>query len=246
VGVGLYIRLRIEESPAFSEVRESHTESQMPIIDVMRNQPKNVLMAMGGRLGDNVIFYIFEVFTLTYITSQLGLPESLALIGVLIGAGIELFTIPLFGALSDRIGRRPVFMGGLLFCVLYAFPFFWLLNTGQPLLIVLSLVVALAIGHSAMYAPESSFFAELFDTRTRYSGASIAYQLAPIVGGGIAPAICTALLAWSGSYWPIALYMIAVGLIGAISIYFAPETYKRDIHAEARSEEPVAAGEPAR
>ena len=137
-------------------------------------------------------------------------------------------------------------MGGLIFCVLYTFPFFWLLNTGQPLLIVLSLIVALAIGHSAMYAPESSFFAELFDTRTRYSGASIAYQMAPIVGGGLAPAICTALLAWSGSYWPIALYMIAVGLIGAVSIYLAPETYMRDIHAEARPEEAVPTGEPAR
>jgi MFS family permease len=112
-------------------------------------------------------------------------------------------------------------------------------------LIVLSLVVALAIGHSAMYAPESSFFAELFDTRTRYSGASIAYQLAPIVGGGIAPAICTALLAWSGSYWPIALYMIAMGLIGVVSLYFAPETYKRDIRGEARSGQATAAAEPA-
>ena len=245
VGVGLYIRLRIEESPAFSEVRESHTESRLPVIEVVREQPRNVLVAMGGRLGDNVIFYIFEVFTLTYITSQLGLPESLALIGVLIGAGIELFTIPAFGALSDRIGRRPVFMGGLIFCVLYTFPFFWLLNTGNSVLIILSLVVALAVGHSAMYAPESSFFAELFDTRTRYSGASIAYQLAPIVGGGIAPAICTALLAWSGSYWPIALYMILVGLIGAISIYFAPETYRRDLSPEPRSEE-VPTGEPVR
>jgi MFS transporter, MHS family, shikimate and dehydroshikimate transport protein len=161
----------------------------------------------------------------------------------LIGAGIELFTIPLFGALTDRIGRRPVFMGGLVFCVIYIFPFFWLLNTAQPLLVVVSLVVALAIGHSAMYAPEASFFAELFDTRTRYSGASIGYQVAPIVGGGIAPAICTALLAWSGSYWPIALYMIAMGLIGVVSVYFAPETYKRDLYEEARTE--AAEGQPA-
>jgi MFS transporter, MHS family, shikimate and dehydroshikimate transport protein len=223
VVVGLYVRL--------------------PVMDVIRNQPRNVLISLGARLGDNVIFTIFEVFTLTYITQQVGLSESVALAGVLIGAGIELFTIPLFGALTDRIGRRPVFMGGLVFCVIYIFPFFWLLNTAQPLLVVVSLVVALAIGHSAMYAPEASFFAELFDTRTRYSGASIGYQVAPIVGGGIAPAICTALLAWSGSYWPIALYMIAMGLIGVVSVYFAPETYKRDLYEEARTE--AAEGQPA-
>lgn len=245
VAVGLYVRLRIEESPAFAAVQETHTETRTPVIDVVRNQPKNVLVAMGGRLGDNVIFTIFEVFTLTYITQQLGLPEGLALLGVLIGAGIELFTIPAFGTLSDRIGRRPVFMGGLIFCVLYIFPFFWLLNTGQTFWVVFSLVVALAVGHSAMYAPESSFFAELFDTRTRYSGASIAYQVAPIVGGGIAPAICTALLAWSGSYWPIALYMIAMGLIGVVSLYFAPETYKRSLRGDARSGRATTAAEPA-
>jgi MHS family shikimate/dehydroshikimate transporter-like MFS transporter len=245
VAVGLYIRLRIEESPAFAEIHESHAETQTPVIDVIRNQPKNVLVALGSRLGDNVIFTIFEVFTLTYITEQVGLPESVALAGVLIGAGIELFTIPLFGTLTDRVGRRPVFMGGLIFCVLYIFPFFWLLNTAQPLLVVLSLVVALAVGHSAMYAPEASFFAELFDTRTRYSGASIGYQIAPVVGGGIAPAICTALLAWSGSYWPIALYMIAMGLIGVVSLYFAPETYKRDLYAEAQTEAAEARSQPA-
>jgi MFS transporter, MHS family, shikimate and dehydroshikimate transport protein len=243
VAVGLYVRLRIEESPAFTQIHEHHAETQRPVMDVIRNQPRNVLISLGARLGDNVIFTIFEVFTLTYITQQVGLSESVALAGVLIGAGIELFTIPLFGALTDRIGRRPVFMGGLVFCVIYIFPFFWLLNTAQPLLVVLSLVVALAIGHSAMYAPEASFFAELFDTRTRYSGASIGYQVAPIVGGGIAPAICTALLAWSGSYWPIALYMIAMGLIGVVSVYFAPETYKRDLYEEARTE--AAEGQPA-
>jgi MFS transporter, MHS family, shikimate and dehydroshikimate transport protein len=243
VVVGLYVRLRIEESPAFTQIHEHHAETQRPVMDVIRNQPRNVLISLGARLGDNVIFTIFEVFTLTYITQQVGLSESVALAGVLIGAGIELFTIPLFGALTDRIGRRPVFMGGLVFCVIYIFPFFWLLNTAQPLLVVVSLVVALAIGHSAMYAPEASFFAELFDTRTRYSGASIGYQVAPIVGGGIAPAICTALLAWSGSYWPIALYMIAMGLIGVVSVYFAPETYKRDLYEEARTE--AAEGQPA-
>ena len=120
VTVGLYVRLRLMESPAFREVEETHTEASMPILDVLRTYPKNVLLAMGARVGDNMLFYIFTVFVLTYVTEELGLPESLALIGVSIGAGLEFFAIPFFGALSDRIGRRPVYMGGR--CSAYCSP----------------------------------------------------------------------------------------------------------------------------
>jgi MFS family permease len=113
VAVGLYIRLRLMESPAFREVEETHTEAPMPILDVLRTYPKNVLLAMGARVGDNMLFYIFTVFVLTYVVEELGLSESLALIGVSIAAFLEFFAIPFFGWLSDRIGRRPVYMGAL-------------------------------------------------------------------------------------------------------------------------------------
>ncbi len=224
VAVGLYIRLRLMESPAFQEVEDTDTEAAMPIVEVLRTYPRNILIAMGARVGDNMLFYIFTVFVLTYVTEELGLPESTALIGVLIGASIEFFLIPFFGALSDRIGRRPVYMGGAVFCVLFAFPYFWLMNTEVPALIWLAISVSLFVGHAAMYAPQASFLSELFGTRVRYSGASIGYQLAPIVGGGIAPFIAVALLARTGSYWPIAVYMIGMACITIVSVYLATET----------------------
>jgi MFS transporter, MHS family, shikimate and dehydroshikimate transport protein len=229
VAVGLYIRLRLMETPAFREVEETHTEAPMPILDVLRTYPKNVLLAMGARVGDNMLFYIFTVFVLTYVVEELGLSESLALIGVSIAAFLEFFAIPFFGWLSDRIGRRPVYMGGALFCILFTFPYFWLMNTEVRILVWLAIVLSLVIGHAAMYAPQASFLSELFGTRVRYSGASIGYQLAPIVGGGIAPFIAVALLGSTGSYWPIALYMIGMALITVISVYLASETSFTDI-----------------
>ena len=239
VAVGLYVRLRLVESPAFQEVDDTDTEAQMPIVEVFRTYPRNILIAMGARVGDNMLFYIFSVFALTYVTEELGLPESTALIGVMIGATIEFFLIPFFGALSDRIGRRPVYMGGAIFCMLFAFPYFWLLNTEAPALIWLAISLSLFVGHAAMYAPQASFLSELFGTRVRYSGASIGYQLAPIVGGGIAPFIAVALLAWTGSYWPIAVYMIGMAAITVVSVYLATETSFAeisDVHEEQERE----------
>ena len=239
VAVGLYVRLRLMESPAFQEVDDTDTEAQMPIVEVFRTYPRNILIAMGARVGDNMLFYIFSVFALTYVTEELGLPESTALIGVMIGATIEFFLIPFFGALSDRIGRRPVYMGGAIFCMLFAFPYFWLLNTEAPALIWLAISLSLFVGHAAMYAPQASFLSELFGTRVRYSGASIGYQLAPIVGGGIAPFIAVALLAWTGSYWPIAVYMIGMAAITVVSVYLATETSFAeisDVHHEQERE----------
>lgn len=244
VGVGLFVRLKIMESPAFRRVQETQTEAQVPIVDVLRYYPKNVVLAMGMRIAENGIFYILTVFVLTYVAQQLGLAESTALLGVIIGAAIGLFSIPLFGALSDRFGRRPVYMFGAVFSLLFSFPFFWLMDTATPGLIWLAIVLGLVLGHDPMYGPQAAYFSELFGTRLRYSGASIGYQLASIVGGGISPLVATSLLAWAGHFWPIGVYMVVLSLITVVSTYLASETFQEDIAAERPEERRAIAGQP--
>ncbi|WP_243638067.1 MFS transporter [Rubrobacter taiwanensis] len=236
VGVGLYIRLSISESPAFRRVRESRTEARMPIIDVLRTYPKSVLIAMGLRVAENGSFYVFSVFVLAYATQQLGLPNSMILAGVMIAAAIQLCTIPAWAALSDRFGRRPVYLGGAVFSLLFAFPFFWLVNTSVNVLIWLAIALALAGGHAAMYGPQAAFFSELFGTRVRYSGASLGYQLASVFAGGLSPFIATALLAWAGSYWPVAVYLGFMALITIVAVVLATETFREDIAADQQEE----------
>jgi MHS family shikimate/dehydroshikimate transporter-like MFS transporter len=228
VGVGLFIRLRIMETPAFLQVKETHTEAPMPILDVLRTYPKNVLLAMGMRIAENGTFYVLTVFVLTYIVEELKLEQTTGLVGVLIAAFIGLFTIPLFGHLSDRVGRRPLYLLGSGFSLLFAFPFFWLLNTGVEPLIWLAIILGVNIGHDAMYGPQAAFFSELFGTRVRYSGASLGYQLASVFAGGFAPLISLALLTAYG-YGAVAIYMAIMALITVISVILTTETFRSDI-----------------
>jgi MFS transporter, MHS family, shikimate and dehydroshikimate transport protein len=228
VAVGLFIRLRILESPVFTEVKESGTESEMPILDVVRTYPKNVLLAMGMRIAENGPFYILTVFVLSYVTAELGLGENVGLVGVLIAAAIGLITVPLFGSLSDRVGRRPLYLFGSVFLLLFSFPFFWLLNTEATPLIWLAIVLAVNLGHDSMYGPQAAYFAELFGTRVRYSGASIGYQLASVLAGGLAFPVSTFLIANYG-YQSIAIYMALMSLITVISVLLASETYRSDL-----------------
>ena len=152
---------------------------------------------MGARLAENGFFYIFTVWVLSYATQHLGMARSTLLNGVLLGSAVQLVAIPLFGAFSDRVGRRPVYLGGAVFLLALAFPFFWLVDTKSTALVWVAIMLGL-IGHAAMYGPQAAFFSELFGTRTRYTGASLGYQLAAPFSGGLAPLIATALLDWSG------------------------------------------------
>jgi len=243
VGVGLFIRLRIMESPLFLQVKETHTEAPMPIMDVVRTYPKNVLLAMGMRIAENGTFYVLTVFVLTYVVEVLKLEQSTGLIGVLIAAAIGLFTIPFFGALSDRVGRRPLYLLGSGFSLLFAFPFFWLLNTGVEPLIWLAIILGVNIGHDAMYGPQAAFFSELFGTRVRYSGASLGYQLASVLAGGFAPLISLALLTAYG-YTAVALYMTIMALITVISVLLVTETFRSDIRETQAAERQLIAEGP--
>jgi len=239
VAVGLYIRLRILETPVFSQVKETNTEVGMPIVEVVRSQPRNLLVAIGARFSENGNAYIIQTFTLTYVATQLGMSDNVALTGVLIAAAIGIFTIPLFGALSDRVGRRPVYMFGSAFLALFSFPFFWLLNTETSVLICPAILLANSVGVYAMFAPQAAYFSELFDTRVRYSGLALAREVSAPFAGGIAPFIATYLLSKSGTYWPIALYMIVLALISLVALAFGPETYQRRISEDEVMKESV-------
>jgi MHS family shikimate/dehydroshikimate transporter-like MFS transporter len=234
LGVGMFIRLQVFESPLFAESQKKRNVSPLPILEVFRNYRRSVLLAVGARFAENVCFYIFTVYILTYATDEdfLDLPRQTILNGILIAAAVQLVVIPLSGIISDRVGRRPVYLAGAVFVLLFAFPFFWLIETRQTLLIWLSIVLAL-IGHALMYGPQAAFFSELFGTRVRYSGASVGYQLASPLAGGIAPMIAAALVEWSGgATWPVSVYMIFAAGVTLVSILLATETAHTDISDE--------------
>jgi MFS family permease len=173
--------------------------------------------------------YIFSVFVLTYATQRVKLDQQVVLNGILIGAACELVAIPLFGALSDRIGRRPVYLLGAIATALFAYPMFWMLDTGSTPLIWLALVIAFVFCHAAMYAPQAAFLSELFGTRVRYSGASLGAQLASIFAGGLAPFIATGLLRAGYGRGAIAMYLIGLAAITIIAVVAASETSGVDI-----------------
>jgi MHS family shikimate/dehydroshikimate transporter-like MFS transporter len=240
VGVALFVRLKVVESPAFTAVKQTRSTARMPVLEALRQHPKNVLLVMGARIAENGAFYLYSVFVLTFaIQPNIGFSDTQALRAVSIAAFIQLFTIPFFGALSDRIGRRPVYLFGAIFTGIFAFPFFWLIETSIANMLFLSVVLALSVGHAAMYAPQASFVSELFGTRVRFSGLSIGYQLASVLAGGLSPLIATKMLADTGSSRPIALYIIGMAAITTLSVYLASETAHKDITADV-SDAPVA------
>ena len=227
LGVGMFIRLRILESPVFTEAKKSSSTTEMPILEVIRRYPRNVLIAMGARFAENAFFYVITAFVLTYATQQAGFTKDQVLKAVLIGSTVQFFVIPFFGWLSDRIGRRPVYLGGTLFVALFAFPFFWLIDLKSTDALWVAVTLGLII-HSAMYGPQAAFFSELFGTRVRYSGASLGYQMASPLAGGLAPLIATALLDQSGGKpWPVAVYLIVMAVITLVAVWLAEETNKK-------------------
>ncbi len=225
LAVGMFIRLRILESPLFEAAQgKTETAPRLPVLEAIRLHPRNVLVAMGARFAENAAFYVFTVFVLSYATTRLGTTKTDVLNGVLIGSAVQLVAIPFFGALSDRIGRRPVYLAGAAGLALFAFPFFWLVETRATAGLWLAITLGLVV-HSAMYGPQAAFFSELFSTRVRFSGVSLGYQLASPLAGGLAPLIATALLKWAdGKPWPVALYLIGMSAITLVSVWCARET----------------------
>jgi metabolite-proton symporter len=231
VVVGWYIRNRIAESPMFeAEIEASEAPSKVPAVEVLRERPKALVLGAGLRVGENISYYILTVFSLTYLVDVSKESRSLALNALLIGAAIQFFAIPLLALLSDRIGRRPVYALGAFGLAAWSFVLFGLLGSGNNASIVLALVVGLVL-HGAMYGPQAAFITELFPTRIRYSGVSLAYQLTSIVAGSLAPIIALWLYKAYGSATPVAVYVAAACLISGCSALLARET--RGVELEA-------------
>ncbi|MFG3436742.1 MFS transporter [Nonomuraea sp. NPDC047897] len=228
--VGLWVRVRITESPLFAQVEQAGTKARMPLVEVLRTHPRALLSAFTARIGVDVAFYTFTAYIIVYLTGPLGMERSVGLNAVLIGSALQLVLIPLFGALSDRLGRRPVYLAGVVGAAVWVFAFFPLLDTRSFPLIALAAVVAL-VTHAAMYGPQAAFIAELFTTRLRYSGASMGYQVAGIVGGAFAPIIAIKLFDVYGTTLAVSVYVVAALAVTAVGLAIAPETRDRDLAA---------------
>jgi MFS family permease len=231
VGIGLYIRLGILETPTFSRlVRENRVE-KAPTLEVIKRQPKEIILTALARMGEQAPFYIFTAFVFTYGTTILGVSRNLLLTAVLTASVVSFFSIPIAGHLSDRIGRKRMYLIGAAVTGVFGFVYFALLNTMVPGWIFLAVMLSL-IPHDLMYGPQAALIAECFTGRLRYSGASLGYQLASVIAGGPAPLVATALFAQFGSGYAIALYILVCAIISFAAASLLPDYTNRDISQE--------------
>jgi len=230
IAVGLLIRLRILETPLFAALQREDQVSKAPIRETLTRHWRDILLVAGARLVEQSCFYLFATFSIAYSRDVLKIDTKVMLRAVNIAAAIELFTIPLFGRLSDRFTRRRSYMFGCLFLMLFAFPYYALLDTRDPVCIVLAVVVAMTIGHAILYSVQGSLIPELFGTRLRCTGASLGYQLASPLAGGMAPIVATVLIReFPGQYWPLAAYIALLAMISFACVYRLAEKTKSDI-----------------
>lgn len=221
VGIGLYVRLRVMESPAFGEVRRQSAVARMPVVQVLREQWREVLASAFVRMSEQAPFYLFVTFVLTYGVDHLGLARGSLLNDTLIAAAIGLVSVPFFGYLSDLIGRRLMYGIGIVCLAIFAFPYFGLLNTKSAGLILLAIVVSLLF-HDMQYGPQAALIAESFGPITRYSGAGLGYQLASVIAGGPAPLIATAIISATGSSTWISIYLLGCCVVAMIALLLMP------------------------
>jgi MFS family permease len=231
VAIGLYIRLGILETPTFARLVAENRIERAPTIEVIKRQPKQIILAALARMAEQAPAYIYISFIFVYGTNVLHLSRDFLVTAVLVAAAVDLIGIPIFGHISDRIGRKRMYVIGAILTGVYALIYFPLLNTAVPSVVFLAIVMSL-IPHSMMYGPQGALIAECFTPRLRYSGASLGYQLASIVAGGPAPLIATALLAAFGSGYPIGGYIFLCALVSIVATSFLPDYTNRSISEE--------------
>lgn len=243
VGLGLFIRLRVQESPVFAAARAAEaaraaagerpkTKSSAPLFDVLRNYPKSVMLAAFGGAGAFVIQGLLATFAITLAVSN-GADRTTVLLVHGIGSFLHIFTIPLFASLSDRVGRRPVMITGALAAAVMAYPLFQMLASGNMTLVLLAFLIGNPIIQASMYGPLAAFISEMFGTKSRYTGASLGYQLATTLGAGLAPLSAATLLAvGSGDPVWVSAMVTAICLVSAVAIYFTRESFKKDLDGD--------------
>ncbi|GLY67769.1 MFS transporter [Amycolatopsis taiwanensis] len=243
VMIGLWIRLTVTESPVFLDAQrraQQRAERHVPVLEVFRHGWRQVLVTIGARMAENVSYYVLTAFILVYVTNGLGLSKSVGLNAVLIASAVHFVTIPLWGALSDRVGRKPVYLFGAVGMVGWAFGFFAVMDTRSPALITVSATIGLLL-HGAMYGPQAAFFAEQFPTRFRYTGLSVGGQLSSIAAGALAPIVAVALFDAFHGTMAVSLYVVAMCVITIIALVSARETARTSLRDDATAEESAAA-----
>jgi len=222
VGFGLWIRVGVQETPLFKQLEREKSQARAPVGEVLREHWPKLLIGGGARIGPDVLYSLAAVFSLSYLTATVGVSRTLALIALSIAGACNALTIPIFGSLSDRFGRRVIYGAGVVGALVLAFAFFPLLDTGSPVAIGFAIAAALIV-HAMMYGPQAAFIAEQFPTRVRYAGSSLAYTLAGIVGGGIAPVVFATLQKSFGSTHALSAYLAAALLVTGIVLLIARE-----------------------
>ncbi len=232
IGVAVFVRLRLLETAAFQAMTATSKPARIPLAEVLTRHRRAFFVAIGLKVSEIAWVSILTVFCIAYVQNTLKLPGRVIVNGILLAGGVELVTMPLAGWLSDRIGRKPIYIFGTIFSILAAFPLFYLLDTRDPLTIALAVTVALSLGQGIMFCLHASFMPELFATRVRYSGMSMGFQIGAALSGGFTPLIAAGLLVWAGSTWPVSVYLIALALISLAAVLVSRETASDDLTVE--------------
>jgi MFS family permease len=228
VMLGLWIRLRITETPAFMALKAAGAEERFPAREVIRTSWRPLLRTIFSISGANVLYYIVNVFSIKYGVDNLHLPRGVILAAICAGSFLQIFTIPAVSLLADYVGRKPVLIAGNLTLAAGAFPFLWLIDGGRPDLILLASILSISIAHAACFGPLAGFASEQFPTKLCYSGSAMGIQIGGLISSGPVPFVATGLVVWGGGSWPLSVYILGAATVALIAVASARETFRDD------------------